>query len=154
MTVGDHTSVASVGFAAWRSSGPLDANFGNPAIIEAARREFSIYPANAKGEVVVAEIDGCVVGWIAREDHPDHISDLWVDPVYQSRGIGSMLIEHVCARMAACGMAAATIDTHANNTGAIRLYERCGFEIAWRGEEYDRALAVNLQKVHLKKTLR
>ncbi|MEZ2130321.1 MULTISPECIES: GNAT family N-acetyltransferase [unclassified Sinorhizobium] len=154
MTVGDHESVASVGFAAWRSSGTLDANFASPAVIEAARREFSIYPANAKGEVVVAEIDDCVVGWIAREDHPDHISDLWVDPGHQGRGIGSMLIEHVCARMASSGIKAARIDTHANNSGAIRLYERCGFQIVWRGEDYDQALAVILQKVHLKKVLR
>jgi [ribosomal protein S18]-alanine N-acetyltransferase len=47
----------------------------------------------------------------------------------------------------------ATIHTHARNAGAIRLYQRCGFSIVWRGMEYSKSMGVNLEKIHMEKAL-
>ncbi|WP_405048605.1 GNAT family N-acetyltransferase [Rhizobium rhizogenes] len=151
MTAADHEMVGAVGFAAWLSGGALDARFEDPEIAAVARREFFAYPASAKGEVLVAEVDGSVVGWIAREDHLDHISDLWVSPDAQGKGIGSRLLRHLCSKMEHEGLPVLKVDTHANNSRAIRLYESHGFEMVWRGEEFDPALSINLMKVHFEK---
>lgn len=151
MIVADHEAVGAVGFAAWLGGNALDENFKSAGVIDAARREFCAYPATAKGVVIVAKIDGSVVGWIARENHPDHISDLWVDPVFQGKGIGSKLLRDVIASMESEGIATLKIHTLASNTGAIRLYQKHGFHIVWQGDEFDHALSVKLTKVHLER---
>ena len=149
MTVADHQVVGEVGFAAWKTSVEGEAGFSDPAVIEAARKAFFEYPAEAKGDVAVAELENRVVGWGAREDNPDYISDIWVDPACQGRGIGSALVRYFLERMKTDGIEIATIHTRATNAGAIRLYERCGFSIVWRGEEFDAGLGIPLEKVHL-----
>jgi len=153
MTIADHQVVGEVGFAAWKTSGEGEAGFDDPAVIEAARKAFLDYPAEAKGDVAVAELAGRVVGWGAREDDPDYISDIWVDPACQGRGIGSALVRYFLERIEADGFKIAKIHTRATNAGAIRLYERCGFLLVWRGEEFDAGLGIPLEKVHLEKHL-
>ena len=149
MTVADHQVVGEVGFAAWKTSVEGEAGFSDPAVIEAARKAFFEYPAEARGDVAVAELEGRVVGWGARADNPDYISDIWVDPACQGRGIGSALVRYFLERMKTDGIKIATIHTRATNAGAIRLYERCGFSVIWRGEEFDASLGIPLEKVHL-----
>lgn len=153
MTAADHEAVAEVGFAAWKSSSKGEAEFGNFDIVEAARKVFLEYPATAKGDVAVVELDGRVVGWGAREDAPDYISDIWVDPAVQSRGIGTALVRYFLERIATDGFEVASIHTRATNARAIGLYERCSFSIVWRGEEFDEGLGIPLEKVHLEKRL-
>ena len=154
MAAADHDMVGAVGFAAWLSGGALDARFQSGAVIEAARRAFVAYPANAKSEVIVAEIDGVVVGWIAREERPDNISDLWVNPAFHARGVGSRLLQQLIASMELEGVATQKIDTLASNVPAIGLYQKHGFKIVWQGEEFDAALSINLTKVHLERVCR
>ncbi|WP_454849270.1 N-acetyltransferase family protein [Rhizobium binxianense] len=153
MTAADHDAVGLVGFAAWQSSGALDRNFADPGIVEAARREFLAYPPTAKGEVVIAELDGRVVGWVAREGDPGYVSDLWVSPDRQRRGVGASLIGFLCGRMRSEGLRLVRLDTHANNIPAIGLYEKLGFGIVWRGIEFQKSLQIYVEKVHLEKAL-
>jgi len=149
MTVADHLVVGEVGFAAWKTGVDGEAGFTDPAVIEAARKAFFEYPADAKGDVAVAELEGRVVGWGAREDDPDYISDIWIDPACQGRGIGSVLVRYFVERIKTDGIRIAKIHSRATNAGAIRLYERCGFSVVWRGEEFDAGLGIPLEKVHL-----
>ncbi|WP_105386134.1 GNAT family N-acetyltransferase [Neorhizobium alkalisoli] len=153
MTAADHQAVADVGFAAWKFSGSGEAAFDEPKVIEAARIAFLDYPATAKGDVAVAELNGRIVGWAAREGEPDHISDIWIDPAFQGRGAGSALLHHFLGRIAADGFRLAKINTRATNLGAIGLYQRSGFSIVWRGLEQDLSLGIPLEKVHLEKEL-
>jgi [ribosomal protein S18]-alanine N-acetyltransferase len=149
MTVADHIVVGEVGFAAWLSNIEGEELLSDPKIVAAARRAFIDYPASAKGDVVVAEIGGKLVGWGAREDAPDYISDLWVDPAFQGRGIGAALLAHFVSAISGEGHPIVRIDTRATNAGAIRLYERTGFSIVWRGFERDASLGIDLEKVNL-----
>jgi ribosomal-protein-alanine N-acetyltransferase len=153
MTAADYEAVAEVGFAAWKSSGKDEAGFDEPKVVEAARTAFHDYPATAKGDVAVAELDGRVIGWAAREDEPDHISDIWVDPAFQGHGAGSALLRHLLDRISADGFRSAKIHTRATNLRAIGFYERSGFSIVWRGPEQDSSLGISLEKVHLEKEL-
>lgn len=153
MTVADHIVVGEVGFAAWKSSDALQGSDLGPDMIEEVRRQFMILPSETKGDIHVARRDGVVVGWCARDGASNYVSDLWVDPGCQGRGIGKALLSHVCDVIAAESHATATIQTHAKNAGAIRLYQRCGFAIVWRGIEFSKSMNMDLEKVHLEKPL-
>ncbi|WP_269085566.1 GNAT family N-acetyltransferase [Agrobacterium tumefaciens] len=153
MNKADRDAVGFVGFAAWRAGEAFDASYLDSHVIERVRGEFQNFAKSPTGDVVVAEMDGVVVGWGACDAKPHHISDLWVDPTWQGKGIGKALIVHFLDRMRAEGLPLATIDTHARNRAALGLYERCGFQIVWRGMEYSDIMKVELEKVKLEQKL-
>jgi len=154
MTVADHTVVGEVGFAAWKSSDAFkDADLAQD-VIDRARSAFETFAPATEAKVYIAERDGVLLGWGAQDGAPNYISDLWVRPGEQGKGIGRALLLHIVETIRAAGRATATIQTQARNVGAIRLYERCGFEIVWRGIEHSKSLGMDLEKVHLEKSLR
>ncbi|WP_221097482.1 GNAT family N-acetyltransferase [Rhizobium binae] len=153
ITAADHEAVGAVGFAAWAASDAFEDSYLDPDVIAKVKHEFTIFPGETSGDIFVAELGQAIIGWGARENEPDYVSDLWVHPDHQGRGIGRALLFHLCALMAAEGLMIARLDTHAKNKGAIRLYERCGFTIVWRGREFSRSMGVELEKVHLEKRL-
>ncbi|MDK4733837.1 GNAT family N-acetyltransferase [Rhizobium sp. CNPSo 3490] len=153
MTSADRETVGAVGFAAWAAADAFDENYRDPDVIAKVQHEFAVFPKDTKGEIFVAEIGGEIVGWGAREGEPNYVSDLWVNPDHQRKGVGEALLSYLCELMTAEGLTTARIDTHARNIGAIRLYKRCGFNIIWHGIEFSRSMGVPLEKVHLEKQL-
>lgn len=149
----DHQAVGAVGFAAWAASDAFEDSYRDPDVIARVRHEFAIFPKETIGEIFVAERGEMIIGWGARENEPNYVSDLWVHPDHQGKGVGRALLLHLCELMAAEGLATAVLDTHAGNDGAIRLYQRCGFTIVWRGREFSKSMGVELEKVHLEKRL-
>jgi ribosomal-protein-alanine N-acetyltransferase len=153
MTVADHIVVGEIGFAAWSSSDAFGALSPAPELIARVRQELSVFPSTTTGDIHVAEVESLVVGWAAREGGRDYISDLWVHPGYQGRGIGRQLVLHLLRLMTEEGHPFARIHTQASNSGAIRLYQRCGFAIVWRGAEHSRSMGIEVEKVHLQREL-
>ncbi len=153
MTIADHMLVGEVGFMAWRSSDAFKDRSPALEISERVRHEFSIFPASTSGDVHVAELDGVIAGWAARDGARDYVSDLWVHPDHQGMGVGKALVLHMLELISADGHPLARIDTHASNAGAIRLYERCGFAIVWRGIEFSTSMGIDLEKVHMETAL-
>jgi ribosomal-protein-alanine N-acetyltransferase len=149
----DLQTVGVVGFAAWAASDPYEDSYRDSDIIERVRQEFATFANTTAAEIVVAELNGEIVGWGARENAPNYISDLWVHPAHQGKGIGKALLLHLCELMKSEGLDTARLDTHAKNNGAIRLYKRCGFAIIWHGIEFSKSMGVPLEKVHLQKQL-
>ncbi|MBW9053406.1 GNAT family N-acetyltransferase [Rhizobium mesosinicum] len=145
--------VGVVGFAAWAASNAFEASYRDPAVIDRVKQEFAIFPDETAGEIFVAELDRGIVGWGARENNPNYISDLWVHPDHQGKGIGKALLLYLCELMKGQGLETARLDTHAKNSSAIRLYERCGFKIIWHDIEFAKSMGVPLEKVHLQKQL-
>ena len=74
-------------------------------------------------DVWVAEIDGEVVGYAAIDGA--ELSDLYVRPGYQGRGIGTALLEK--AKELSPGQLG--LWAFQRNDGARRFYERHGFEV-------------------------
>jgi GNAT superfamily N-acetyltransferase len=75
----------------------------------AAQGDFSASGLRAK-EVYVAEGEGRAVAWAAlapRAGETMWLDDLWVDPAWMGRGVGSLLFRHALER--------------ARNLGAVRL---------------------------------
>lgn len=151
MTGADAESVGEVGFVAWAAN-PILNDFGTE-MPERVHRAFCDFAAIGSAVILVAECDGEIVGWTARDGEPDYVSDLWVHPDHQGRGTGRALLEHVFSVMRSEGIGRACIATHAGNADAIRLYERCGFVLVWRGMERSAAMQMDVEKVHLEKAL-
>jgi len=127
MTIADHPVVGEVGFAAWKSSDAFDPAYANAEVIERVRHDFAIFPQMTTGDVHLAVPEGAIVG--------------------------RTLVLHILDVIAAEGHPLARISTHASNSTAIRLYERCGFEIVWRGIDFSKSMNVDLEKVRMEKRL-
>jgi GNAT superfamily N-acetyltransferase len=76
-------------------------------------------------EVYVAEGEGSVAGYatLAREGDTAILDELWIDPPWIGRGVGSLLFRFVAARAAEAGAARLEWEAEPN---AIGFYERMG----------------------------
>jgi len=84
---------------------------------------------------MVAENDGGVVGFIACTG--SHLDQLFVDPDYQQRGIGTFLLETAMRK----SPPARTLNVFEQNIIARRFYERHGFgEVSRHYNEDDKAI--------------
>ena len=104
--------------------------------------------AEEQGAVVlVAENDGAeIVGFVIV--HVEHVAEGWrgyvvtldVAVEYRGRGVARMLMEQAEARVAAVEAQSMELHVFTGNEGAIRFYERVGYErIAVRRRFYGKA---------------
>ena len=109
---------------------PSSADLG-PAEIQAAAHRFR---ENLTMDVLVAEVDGQVVGFLALSFVPALsglralIDDLAVDPAYRRQGIGAALVEAAIQRADHRGAANLLVDTSRADPAARDFYQACGFE--------------------------
>lgn len=100
-------------------------------------------------EVVVAELDGQIVGFacIAYVERPASvfrnalrycdIDELCVDERFRRQGIGRAMFEFIKARAADRGFPRIELSMWEFNEGALRFYESLGFRTYRRYMEYD-----------------
>jgi phosphinothricin acetyltransferase len=88
-----------------------------------------------RGAMLVAEIDGVVVGyagygpWRAKEGYRFTVDDsIYLSEAAQGRGIGRALLEALIELARAAGMHVMIADIEAGNTASIALHEKLGFE--------------------------
>jgi aminoglycoside 6'-N-acetyltransferase len=90
------------------------------------------------------EVDGTVAGMVQFSEELEplyrHASiDLFVDPAFQNRGIGTQAIRHVVDMLVReRGHHRITIDPAAANEAAIRVYEKAGFRRVGVMHAYER----------------
>ncbi len=77
----------------------------------------------------VAVRDGEVLGYqfSTRNDDAGHLARLAVDPAWQRRGIGSLLLRHLLDGLQTMRVESMTLNTQASNRPSQRLYQRFGF---------------------------
>ncbi|MVA58432.1 GNAT family N-acetyltransferase [Agrobacterium vitis] len=153
MMEADRQMVGHIGWDSWRSTGPLDRAMTDPAVAQKVKEAFLRFPFELALDVTVAEIEGAIAGWGARETQRDVISDIWISPDHQRRGIGRSLVLHFCETMRREGVKQARISTHQNNFAAQALYKSCGFETVWQGMERDAVMELEIPKVRLRRRL-
>ncbi|PWW04256.1 ribosomal-protein-alanine N-acetyltransferase [Hoeflea marina] len=102
-------------------------------------------------DILVAEWDGDLAGWGASENADDQITDLWVAPVFQGRGIGSELLADLELEIRGRGFDRARLDTHARNVRAIHLFKRHGYRVSAYTVAYSAALDVDIDTVAMVK---
>jgi ribosomal protein S18 acetylase RimI-like enzyme len=88
---------------------------------------------DAETAVLVAEVDGGVVGFLAYELHPGdrtaEVTLLAVDPAYQNRGIGTELNRVALAQIKEAGIELVRVETGGDpsHAPARRSYEKAGY---------------------------
>ena len=96
-------------------------------------REF-VLSLTEKGDPMFVALVNCeVVGWCDIQRHPfpahAHRGTLGVGvvPCHRGRGIGRRLVDQALSRAFASGLVRVELSVRADNTRAIRLYEKAGF---------------------------
>jgi [ribosomal protein S18]-alanine N-acetyltransferase len=118
-----------------------------------AERAFVDFLAGHWLSVLLVEEDKGVRGWAAREDLDDTISDLWIDPEAQGKGLGALLLAEVERRIAADGFDVASARTHAQNTSAVAFFQRAGYQVKWLSTAYSQRLDRDVEFIGLAKQL-
>ena len=78
---------------------------------------------------LVAEIDGCVAGYVGSQTVLD-MSDMMniaVSPDYRRQGIGEALVTALSDALRARGVIGLMLEVRVSNTPAIELYQKLGF---------------------------
>jgi ribosomal-protein-alanine N-acetyltransferase len=145
--------MGDVGLAAWAHSafGKNDAGRTDPIKL---RDEFVRFCREKPETLLVASAGEAILGWGAREDMDNIISDLWVAPLAQGQGVGAVLLDALEGAIAKQGFGFAELETFAGNAGAVRFYQRQGYAPVWRGLKFSATLNYELDKVRFRKDLR
>lgn len=88
--------------------------------------------ATRRAVVMVAEIDGRVVGWVVgmiggKQDRWGRIYALAVHPDGRGRKLGARLLKEMIAILHSRGAGRIFLEVRADNHSAIKVYERAGF---------------------------
>jgi ribosomal-protein-alanine N-acetyltransferase len=140
-----------VGLNAWESAtiGWLDVS----ALRDNAERAFLDFCTRHFLTIDVAEKNGQITGWAAREKLDNHITDLWIDPVWQRQGFGSKLLQAVEEEILAQGYDRVTVETNSQNTGALKFFGHHGYSISWMTTTWSAKLDRDVDTVGLVKIL-
>ena len=105
----------------------------DPLFAEADDSEGQIAGYKNLGEVLVAVVDGDIVGQvlIAQTDEPEtfEIKSLAVEESWRSQGIGAELVEAACAHCRQQQGRSVLVATAAASIAALKFYQRQGFRI-------------------------
>jgi ribosomal-protein-alanine N-acetyltransferase len=145
-------ALGDVGFAAWAASAFA---VGDAGRVDRDRllAEFRAFGVEYADTALVAEADEVLLGWGAREDRNQLISDMWVAPEAQGSGVGRLLLGALVDEIRAAGYPHAELETLASNARAIAFYERHGFNVVWRQEKFSNSLGYAIDKVGMNKSL-
>ena len=160
MTDADRTGVAAIGYSSWHAN-RLYQEWFDPAVESRVQAWLKTWVKDPKCDIVVCVVEGEVVGWGARDNYEspgsgapqDYISDLWISPDAQGRGMGSAILNALMDRMRADGLPRARIEVAQANLRAIDLYVRQGFRETWRGVKMSETLGLPLPRILLEKSL-
>lgn len=117
--VSDAEAVTALMIAARRATMPWLAEPRSEAEVHAWMRDV-VLPSRS---VLIAEVDGEVVGFAAR--HDAWLDALYLKPGWTGRGIGQRLLDAMLAE--AASLPAMRLYAFQRNAGARRFYERNGF---------------------------
>jgi ribosomal-protein-alanine N-acetyltransferase len=145
-------ALGDIGFAAWAASQFAIADAGR-VDRDKLLAEFRAFGVEHADTTLVAEADGIALGWGAREHRDQLISDMWVAPSAQGRGVGGLLLGALVEEVRVAGHRRAELETLASNQNAVGFYQRHGFSIVWRREKFSNSLGYAIDKVGMNKSL-
>lgn len=146
----EEEKLAEIGLAAWRKGIKPLVSKDVAARIE-SDNPFLPFLRDMKSRLLVAVVEGEAAGIGGCEKEDDYISDIWVDPAFEGRGVGSALLQALEREIAGRGYRRARIHVAAANERALRLYQHRGYRQIWRKTAYDPILEIALEKIELAK---
>lgn len=143
--------LAEIGLRAWEKA--MIPVGETRAMVDNARRAFQNFTHSSWITISVVETAGIAAGWAAREELDDNITDFWIDPDYQGRGLGSILLAEIESEIARQGFDQARLETHARNEEAVNFFQKHGYSVHWLTISYNPKLDRDVQTVGLSKPL-
>lgn len=116
----DCAAIAELWFASWMSSQPERPTITRIDLAERARTEL-----RSRWEVIVAEGDGRLLGFLALAPDENRLDQLFVAPDAQRRGIGARLLNAAKQRLAD----GFWLSADASNKRAMSFYEKEGLTL-------------------------
>lgn len=148
----DSHTLAQIGTRSWESA-VVGWGENTEALQTKAHDAYQKFCVNQWTRILVAHDDGVVLGWGARENLDDNITDLWIDPEHQGKGAGKVLLATLERGIAEAGFTAAVLETHAKNVSAIGFYEHCGYRVVSLSVGYSNNLQQDIQIVAMRREL-
>ena len=143
--------LAVIGLRAWENA---TSTIGvTDALRENASNAFQNFTRSSWLSINVAELDGVIAGWSAREHFDEAISDFWVDPAYQRQGVGAALLEDLERQVVNQGFEMIKLESHAQNSQAVAFFQKHGYGVNWLSITYSPKLDRDVQSVGLQKQL-
>jgi ribosomal-protein-alanine N-acetyltransferase len=124
----DAPRLAEIAYRAWET-GIFPLLREQPGMKDAERRRLGQAVNETIGRIIVAVVDGIVVGWCSRSGRRAYIPYLMVMPELQGHGIGTMLLRRMESMLELEGAERVHLETPADNVRAVRFYERLGYRI-------------------------
>lgn len=118
-----------------------------------SKRQFRYLLKQAKALTWVIELEGEVYGYclvlLPKAPRPARIYSLAVLPAYQGKGLANSLIAHVLHEVYLRHYKACVLEVRESDIPTIRLYEKHGFIIKKRLENYyeDKQTALSMRKL-------
>lgn len=149
------SALANASFAAWKKGvGPHVSAATRKGISEL---DFADFIRENPDQILAAFVkDGLPsvpVGYVATENGDNYISDLWVDPAYEGKGIGTALLQAKAGIIRSRGFETITIEVLTANNRALELYRHLGYVTLWQGLRPDGYLHERVEKTGMVKTL-
>ncbi|MEW6624749.1 MAG: GNAT family N-acetyltransferase [Bacillota bacterium] len=110
--------------------------YGKEAPIKTVEKTFTTSLANKDQFILLAEIDGKVIGTAAlyaghystwSDTWYGHIEDVYVDENYRRRGVAENLVRELLKLAKTHGLSRVELHTLKDNVAAHKLYEKIGF---------------------------
>ena len=143
--------LAQIGLRAWEKA--MIPVGETTAMVENARSAFLNFTHTGWLTISVIEKGGTPVGWAAREQLDEMITDFWIDPDYQRQGLGSALLKEIEDEIRHQGFTEAKVETHAMNREAVSFFEKHGYAVHWLSITYNPKLDRDVQSVGLSRQL-
>lgn len=148
---GDVDRLTAIGLAAWQSA--IAGLADGERMRRVAEASFFRFLSDHWLSVLLIEAEGGIRGWVAREDFDNVISDLWIEPAVQGRGLGALLLGEIERRIVADGFDVATTKTHARNDRAVTFFRNRGYGVSWLSIAYAPQLDGDVEFIGLSKVL-
>ena len=148
---GDAALLAAIGLRSWANA--ASAIGITDVLRDNARASFENFAHSSWRSVTLAEAGGIVVGWAARENFDETMTDFWVDPIYQRRGVGAALLGRIEQQIVDRGLPVAKLESHAQNEQAVSFFRKHGYRVSWLSMIYSTKLDREVQSVGLQKQL-
>lgn len=137
--------------------GGLDSPFRDASVLAAVWRDPNIVQGE---EVLVAELDGRIVGYATVEDRAGELELVTIDvPLQiQGRGVGTSLVRSVEERARAAGKQAVTAGTSRNAEGvawkSLSWWQHLGYQVTHEEENaWTRSIGPGVREIRLRKQL-
>jgi len=118
-------TLADIGYVTWEKD-LLPFVKDTDEVRRAEQRRLRQAVVESLDRIIVAEAEQLPVGWCARTRGRPYVSFLFVTPLLQNNGIGSLLLRRMESILELEGYDRALLDTFADNVRAVHFYQQHG----------------------------